>query len=115
MALLRKAITLGIQPAFAHTLHGELARQERQRVGARAGRVPGGSGAGAADLMPEPLTQREQQLLRLLAAGLSSTEVAEELVIAVNTARSYIKSIYGKLDAHSREEAIEKGKQAGLI
>jgi LuxR family maltose regulon positive regulatory protein len=115
MALLRKAITLGIQPAFAHTLYGELARQERQRVGARAGRVPGGSEAGAADLMPEPLTEREQQILRLLAAGLSSTEIAEELVIAVNTARSYIKSIYGKLDAHSRDEAIEKGKQAGLI
>jgi LuxR family maltose regulon positive regulatory protein len=50
-----------------------------------------------------------------LAAGLSSTEVAEELVLSVSTARSYMKSLYGKLDAHSREEAIDKGREFGLI
>jgi ATP/maltotriose-dependent transcriptional regulator MalT len=63
----------------------------------------------------EPLTEREAQVLRLLAAGLSSTEVAGELVIAVSTARSYIKSLYAKLDAHSRQEAIEKGRLYGLL
>jgi LuxR family maltose regulon positive regulatory protein len=63
----------------------------------------------------EPLTERETQVLRLLAAGLSSTEVAKELVIAVSTSRSYIKSLYGKLNAHSRDEAIEQGHLYGLI
>jgi LuxR family maltose regulon positive regulatory protein len=54
-------------------------------------------------------------VLRLLAAGLSSTEVAEELVISVATARSYIKTLYGKLDAHGREEAITRGREFGLL
>jgi len=37
------------------------------------------------------------------------------LGIAVSTARSYVKSLYGKLDAHSRDEAVEKGHRYGLI
>jgi LuxR family maltose regulon positive regulatory protein len=63
----------------------------------------------------ERLTRQEAQILHLLAQGLSSTEVAAELVIAVSTARSYIKSIHRKLNAHSREEVIARGKQLGLI
>ncbi|MBW7885975.1 MAG: tetratricopeptide repeat protein, partial [Caldilineaceae bacterium] len=63
----------------------------------------------------EPLTTRERQVLRLLATGLSSTEVARELVISVSTARSYIKQIYRKLDVHSRAEAVDQGKSLGLI
>jgi LuxR family maltose regulon positive regulatory protein len=65
--------------------------------------------------LPEPLTDRELQVLRLLALGLSSTEVAEQLVISVETVRSYIKAIYRKLDVHSRREAIEKAERARLI
>ncbi|MBN1890083.1 MAG: hypothetical protein JW850_18950 [Thermoflexales bacterium] len=71
--------------------------------------------APAPESLYESLTERESQVLRLLAAGLSSTEVAEELIIAVSTARSYIKTIYQKLDAHSRAEAIAKGQQLGLL
>ena len=63
----------------------------------------------------ETLTRQEMQVLRLLAQGLSSTQVAAELVIAVSTARSYIKNIHRKLNAHSREEALAHGKQLGLL
>jgi DNA-binding NarL/FixJ family response regulator len=63
----------------------------------------------------EPLTERERQVLRLLAAGLSGTEVAYELVISVGTARAYIESLYSKPDAHNREEAIERGLKYGLL
>lgn len=63
----------------------------------------------------ETLTERELQVLRLLAAGLSSTEAAEELVLAVSTVRSYIKSIYRKLDAHSRDEAITNAQRLSLL
>ncbi|MEW5871225.1 MAG: LuxR C-terminal-related transcriptional regulator [Chloroflexota bacterium] len=63
----------------------------------------------------EPLTSQERRILRLLAGGLSSNQVAEELVIAVSTARSYIKAIYRKLDAHSRAQAIARGQELGLI
>jgi LuxR family maltose regulon positive regulatory protein len=117
---LRQAIMQGIQPAFAQKLLVELAEEERKR--ALHGHMPGVSGtpakaraSGGMSRFIEPLTERERQALRLLAAGLTSTEVAKELVISVATARSYIKSLYGKLDAHSREEVVERGRQAGLL
>jgi ATP/maltotriose-dependent transcriptional regulator MalT len=110
---LRQAIMQGIQPAFAQRLLASLAVEERRR--ATVGQLPDALKAPTAAPLIEPLTERERQVLRLLAAGLSSTEVAEELVISVSTARSYIKSLYGKLGAHSRDEAIEQGSQAGLL
>jgi LuxR family maltose regulon positive regulatory protein len=110
---LRQSILREIQPGFAHRLLAELAEEERRR--ATAVRVPGVSGLPGMSRLIEPLTERERQVLRLLAAGLTSKEIAYELVIAVSTARSYIKSLYGKLDAHSREEALERGRRFGLL
>jgi LuxR family maltose regulon positive regulatory protein len=63
----------------------------------------------------EPLSDRELEVLRLMAADLSAPEIAEELVIAVSTVRSHIKHIYGKLDAHSRYEAIERARELDLV
>lgn len=63
----------------------------------------------------DPLSGRELQVLRLLAAGLSSTEIAEELIIAVGTARTHIKHIYRKLNVHRRLEAIDRAKGLNLI
>jgi LuxR family maltose regulon positive regulatory protein len=65
--------------------------------------------------MVETLTRRERQVLSLMAAGLSGPEIAEELVVAYSTVRSHVKSIYGKLDAHSRHEAIERAKALKLV
>jgi len=111
---LRQAVLQGIHPAYAQKLLAALSDQGRQAGLQRAFAEPQATRPGTPELV-EPLTERETQVLRLLAAGLSSTEVAEELVIAVSTARSYIKSLYGKLDAHSRDEAIEQGHRYGLI
>jgi LuxR family maltose regulon positive regulatory protein len=63
----------------------------------------------------EPLSDRELQVLRLMAADLSAPGIAEELVIAVSTVRSHIKHIYGKLDVHSRYEAVERARALGLL
>ena len=63
----------------------------------------------------ESLSERELQVLRLLAAGFSSTEVARELYIAVGTARTHIKNIYRKLDVHSRSEALRSAHESGLL
>jgi LuxR family maltose regulon positive regulatory protein len=63
----------------------------------------------------EPLSERELQVLRLMAVDLSAPEIAEELVIAVSTVRSHIKHIYSKLDAHSRYEAVERAKALELL
>jgi LuxR family maltose regulon positive regulatory protein len=63
----------------------------------------------------EPLSERELEVLRLLAAGLESPEIARELVISVSTARTHIKNIYGKLSVHGRVQAIERARTLGLV
>jgi LuxR family maltose regulon positive regulatory protein len=80
----------------------------------RAGRDVSSAVAGPLSLI-EPLSEREIQVLRLLAAELSGPEIAEELVIAVSTVRSHVKSIYAKLDVHSRYEAVQRAKVLGLL
>ena len=63
----------------------------------------------------EPLSERELEVLGLLPSSLSSTKMANELSISVNTLRSHLKNIYTKLDAHSRYEASARAKEAGLL
>lgn len=54
------------------------------------------------------LSQREMEVLRLIATGLSNHEIAAELVVAVSTVKTHVKSIYRKLNVGSRFEAIER-------
>ena len=63
----------------------------------------------------ESLSERESEVLRLLATGLESPEIARELIIGVSTARTHIKNIYGKLGVHGRVQAIERARALGLV
>ena len=65
--------------------------------------------------MIEPLTDREHEVLVLLADGLSGPEIADELTVSLNTAKTHIKRIYGKLNAHSRYEAVVRAEECELI
>lgn len=66
-------------------------------------------------LAGEQLSARELDVLRLLPSSLSSTEMAAELSISVNTLRTHLKNIYAKLNAHSRYEAIAHASELGLL
>jgi DNA-binding NarL/FixJ family response regulator len=59
------------------------------------------------------LTEREQNVLDLLATGMSAVAVAQQLKVTANTVRTHIKHIYEKLHAHNRVEAIAKGRRGG--
>lgn len=63
----------------------------------------------------DPLSERELEVLRLVAARLSSREIANELNISINTARTHIKNIYSKLDAHNHSEAAIRAQAMGLL
>lgn len=63
----------------------------------------------------EPLSEHELKVLRLIAAGLSNQETAEQLYLSVNTVKWHLKNIYSKLDAHSRVEAIIHAQELGLL
>jgi DNA-binding NarL/FixJ family response regulator len=64
---------------------------------------------------PDPhLTRREQEVLGLLARGLSNAAIADELTVSVNTVRNHIANLSAKLGAHSKLEALSIAVQRGL-
>src|SRR5918992_5845387 len=63
----------------------------------------------------EPLSQRELEVLRLLATELDGPGIARELVVGVSTVRSPTKSIYAKLAVNSRRAAVRRGEELGLL
>jgi LuxR family maltose regulon positive regulatory protein len=62
----------------------------------------------------EPLSERERDVLRLLVAGRNGPQIAETLVVAPSTIKTHLKRIYGKLDAHSRDQAIARARELNL-
>src|SRR5258708_23233247 len=70
----------------------------------RAGR--GASPPAASALLIEPLSAQEQRVLRLLSAGRSNPEIAQELVVSVNTVKTQARSIYPNLNAKSRIPSV---------
>jgi DNA-binding NarL/FixJ family response regulator len=71
------------------------------------------SGASANNPFPE-MTEREMEILNLLAAGLTNPAIAERLFLSPKTVRNQVSEIYQKLEVTGREEAIVKAREAGL-
>jgi DNA-binding NarL/FixJ family response regulator len=76
--------------------------------------VPTPAAARAAELV-EPLTERERQVLAMLADGLSNRRIAERLAISENTIKAHVASILAKLGATTRTEAVTLGVRLGLV
>jgi LuxR family maltose regulon positive regulatory protein len=65
--------------------------------------------------LPEPLSKREQEVLQLLADGVSNQEIAQELVIAIDTVKRHVSHIYSKLGVHNRVQAVQQARALGLF
>ena len=65
--------------------------------------------------LAEPLSERELEVLRLVAAGYSNREIAAQLFIALSTVKSHTNSIYGKLGVKNRTQAIAASRALGLL
>ena len=66
-------------------------------------------------LLFEPLSPQEQRVLRLLTAGRSNPEIAQELVVSVNTVKTQVQSIFRKLNVKNRWEAREAARRLKLL
>ncbi len=71
------------------------------------------SGNFPEDAFPE-LTNREREVLELIALGVANSKIAEKLVISEKTVRNHITSIFSKLQVADRSQAIVKARNAGL-
>jgi LuxR family maltose regulon positive regulatory protein len=103
--LLRHATSRGIRPRYTGKLLAAFSvPQPKDALSTRTA-------------MPamEPLTQRELEVLQLLAAGKSNRQIADELVVVTGTVKAHLLNIYGKLDVHSRTQALARSRQLGLL
>lgn len=70
---------------------------------------------GNTQLLAEPLSEREIEVLRLMAEGYKYQEIAERLIVSINTVRHHTRNVYGKLDANNRTQAIARAKELNLL
>ena len=66
-------------------------------------------------MLVEPLSEREIEVLHLMAQGYKYKEIAERLVVSINTVRHHTRNVYGKLDVNNRTQAIGKAKELNLL
>ena len=69
----------------------------------------------AKDMLVEPLSDRELEVLRLIAQGLTNNEISQRLVLALSTVKGHNLRIFGKLQAQNRSEAVARARELGLL
>lgn len=103
VALLKRTGSHGIAPQYVSRLLAAFAAYEPQRPDLE--RQP----------LIEPLTERELEVLQLLADRLSNREIGRRLFISVPTVKSHTRSIYGKLGVHDREQAVACARALAIL
>jgi LuxR family maltose regulon positive regulatory protein len=108
--LLREAASQGIHMEYARKLLDGFGVWEHERMG----ESPSLSHTPTPKLT-DPLTPRELDVLRLISQGFSNKDIAEKLVIALNTVKRHTSSIYSKLEVRSRTQAVVRARELGLL
>ncbi len=106
--LLYEALSLGIAPDYVRQLLAAFPCAEPEQTASLK------TQASKSDLI-EPLSERELEVLQLIAEGLTNPEIASRLFLALNTVKGHTRNIYGKLNVHSRTQAIARAQALGLL
>src|SRR5713101_5018498 len=92
-----------------------LLRGERVQEGISPAATSSSTALTPAQSLLNPLTERELEVLRLIAAGLSNRDIAARLVLALSTVKSYVNTIYSKLQVESRTQAVARARALHLL
>ena len=105
--LLYEMLSRDINPDFVRRLLAAFPTDEPQQAGSPP--TPAQSG------LVEPLSERELEVLQLIAQGLTNHEIASRLFVSQNTGKAHTRNIYGKLDVHNRTQAIARARVLGIL
>jgi LuxR family maltose regulon positive regulatory protein len=108
--LLSDAAARGIMPDYTGRLLAALDEEAPARD-----RTPSLSLARPTQALVEPLSQRELEVLHLIAQGLSNHEIGERLYLALSTVKGHNRVIFGKLNVERRTEAVARARDLGLL
>jgi LuxR family maltose regulon positive regulatory protein len=108
--LLSETAAQGIMPDYVGKLLAVFESHE-QKIKDKSSLSP----AAPAQPLIEPLSQRELEVLQLIAQGLSNREISERLFIALITVKGHNQKIYGKLQVRRRTEAVARARELGLL
>jgi len=119
--LLYKAGTRGVAPEYVRRLLAAFPMAESELTVPSVAHSLSSVGhrppapAGEPSALVEPLSERELEVLQLIAEGLTNPEIASRLFLSVNTVKVHTHNVYGKLDAHSRTQAVTKAQALGVL
>ncbi|HSB02613.1 MAG TPA: LuxR C-terminal-related transcriptional regulator [Anaerolineales bacterium] len=107
--LLRYAISHNISPGYASKLLAAFPKEVLSAIQIDK------EVADKSQMLVEPLSEREIEVLRLIVEGCKYKEIAERLVVSINTVRHHTRNVYGKLNVNSRLEALDKARELHLL
>src|SRR5207237_866546 len=105
LAMLRLLQKQGIVPGYTATLLAASSQTARASA----------PDVTASPALLEPLTEREVEVLHLIATGASNEEIAEQLVITLSTVKRHVSNIFGKLAVSNRTQAVTHAQTIGLL
>ena len=106
--LLYEALSRGRYPDYVHRLLGRFPPADPENADLTRAQ-------SARSKLVEPLSERELEVLRLIAEGLTNPEVATRLFLSPNTVKVHARNIYGKLGVSNRTQAVARARSLGLL
>jgi LuxR family transcriptional regulator, maltose regulon positive regulatory protein len=114
-ALLRDAHARSITPHYVAKLLAAFPSSEGRGLRTESAESIHSVLSPQSSTLVEPLSQRELEILRLIAAGQSNQEIAASLVVALSTIKKHINNLFGKLEVASRTQAIARAHELNLL